>query len=129
MSAARKKSSKNFKRCSKCDFRWPSREIFLQDPQIQGIGYQSFDQHLELGSFLFNHLTCDTSLALKVKLFLDLYQGPKYTRWLSGEDECPGHCLSKHNLEPCFERCEGTYVREILQKLLNWPKRTVAAED
>ena len=119
MSSVTKESENYFKKCSSCDFIWSSREEFLEDPKIEGIGYQSFDQQLELGRFLFNHLVCETTLALKVKNFLDFYEGPKHSQKLVGSDECPGHCLDKNNLEPCFEKCEGAYVREILQKLLN----------
>ena len=36
---------------------------------------------------------------------------------------CPGHCLNEESLEPCREKCECAFVRDILEKVRNWPKQ------
>lgn len=112
-----KKTDPYFKKCSGCDVVWSSREAFLDDPKIEGIGYQSFDRQLEHGSFLFNHLSCRTTLAVKIENFLDFYEGSEIPQDLSGADECQAYCLDSDRLESCFEQCENTYTREILKEL------------
>jgi len=119
-----------FKKCTCCDFCWHSREEFLQDPKLELIGYQVNFDNLQLGYFLFNHLTCESTIAIAAGSFTDLYNGPVFTERLTGSDSCPGYCLHDDILQPCTASCECAYVREILQIIRNWPKdddRTVKA--
>lgn len=111
-----------FKKCTKCGFVWPQRAAFLSDPNLRMIGYQVAFDDLMAGLFLFNH-NCGTSLAILADDFQDLYDGQIYTERLNGTERCGGHCLHKSDLSPCPAKCECSYVREIVQVILKWPKQ------
>ena len=114
-----------FKRCSKCQTEWASREDFLRDPDLVIIGYQvSFDD-LNEGLFYFNH-SCKTTLAIYAREFVDLYQGPIFSIRATGTEDCPGHCLHKSVLKPCPAKCECAFVREVIQIIRHWPKAGTA---
>lgn len=90
------------------------------------IGYQVNYDELLAGMFLFNHI-CGTSLAISAEEFQDLYDGPIFTERLNGTEECEDHCLHESDLRPCPAKCECSFVREIVQVILNWPKHKLAA--
>ena len=104
-----------------CEKAWVDRYDFLSDPEAKIIGYQVNFGDLQLGYFLFNHLACQTTLAIHAAQFIDLYQGPIYTHPKTGTPDCAGHCLHKDDLEPCEAQCECAYVRKIIQIICNWP--------
>jgi hypothetical protein len=110
-----------FKVCPKCGYGWPTRERFLQDPDLKLIGYHANFKALQTGILLFNH-TCRTTLALQAIDFEDLYDGPIFSERATGTDRCPGHCLHEGNLTPCPTQCECGFIRQILQLIMNWPK-------
>ena len=85
------------------------------------IGYQVQFVEQKEGLFLFNH-TCNTTLSVKASNFLDLYHGPMFGERLTASETCSGHCLRQEDLQPCPEKCECVYVREVIQIILNWPK-------
>lgn len=111
----------NFKTCSMCNRSWASREVFLQDPELRLIGYQANFAKLETGIFLFYH-SCGTTISIRAKDFLDLYNGPVYKDRETGSDQCPGYCLVEEELSPCPAHCECAYVREVAAILRSWPK-------
>ena len=111
-----------FKRCTCCEAPWTSRDEFLKDCNIQLIGYQANFNDLELGFLLFNHLTCESTIAVPAGAFRNLYDGPVFAERLSQSESCPGYCLHRDSLENCYSKCECVYVREILQIVRNWPK-------
>ncbi|UCD77267.1 MAG: hypothetical protein JSW26_17800 [Desulfobacterales bacterium] len=111
-----------FKKCSCCDSPWFDRDEFLRDGNIDLVGYQANFSHLELGYFLFNHLTCQSTLAIPAGQFKDLYDGPVFADRLTGSESCPGYCSYETALDLCPAKCEGAYVREIMQVIRNWPK-------
>ena len=113
---------KIFKKCTCCEFPWFTRDEFLNDSDIDLVGYQANFGQLELGFFLFNHLTCESTIALSAGNFKDLYAGPVFAQRLTGSDPCPGYCKHLGVLEPCDEQCECAYVRETMQIIRNWPK-------
>jgi hypothetical protein len=112
----------NFKKCTFCGHLWQSRKDFLEDAATDLIGYQVNFDNLSLGFFLFNHLNCGTTLGIPAGLFKDLYNGPVFTERLTNTEKCPELCLHESELEPCPEKCECAYVREIIQAVRNWPK-------
>jgi hypothetical protein len=112
-----------FKTCPLCREHWNSREEFLDDPQIELIGYQVNFEALELGLFLFNHHTCETTMAIRAKHFKDMHKEPVYTERLTGTEKCPNYCLHKEILEKCPSQCECAYVRDILQIIRSWSKK------
>ena len=111
-----------FKRCTCCDNPWLSREEFLEDSQLDIIGYQVNFANLELGYFLFNHLTCQSTIAVHAGLFSDLYDGPIFSERQTKTENCPGYCGDRDALGPCDADCECAYVREIIQIVRRWPK-------
>jgi len=111
-----------FKKCTCCDNPWFSREEFLADNKLDFVGYQVNFINLELGYFLFNHLTCQSTIAVHAGLFKDLYGGPVFSKRQTDTENCPGYCGDRDALGPCGEECECAYVREIIQIVRNWPK-------
>jgi hypothetical protein len=113
-----------FKKCTLCANIWPDRDEFLGDPSVDLVGYQAFfDGDLELGLFLFNHLECETTLAIRAEEFTDLYDGPVFSERLADTDRCAEHCMNRCDLQPCPNECECAYVREVVQIVKSWPKR------
>ena len=111
-----------FKKCTFCGYRWPSRKDFLEDPTTNMIGYQVNFGNIHLGFFLFNHLTCGTTLGIPAGKFKDLYNGPVYSEQVLGTKQCPEYCLHENQLDPCPAKCECAYVRDIIQTVRNWQK-------
>ena len=110
-----------FKKCSKCGTQWGSRDNFLSDSDVELIGYQANFKALKTGLFCFNH-SCKTTLALYADAFMDLYDGPVFTKRATNGDDCLGHCLHRSNLKPCPAECECASVREVLQIVKDWQK-------
>ena len=111
-----------FKECTCCKNPWHSREDFLADSKLDFVGYQVNFGNLELGYFLFNHLSCQSTIAVPAGLFKDLYDGPVFSERKTNTEKCPGYCGDRELLEPCIEECECAYVREIMQIVREWPK-------
>jgi hypothetical protein len=112
-----------FKTCPFCSHVWSQRDAFLSDPKVVAVGYQAYTPDLVLGLFLFNHLECETTLAIPAKDFAELYSGPIYRTRMKGTAGCLGHCDDPENLEPCFNECECAWVREVLQVVKGWEKQ------
>ena len=115
------KNEPMFKLCKNCGQQWATREDFLNDTDIALVGYQAHFEELTLGLFLFNHI-CKTTLSLHAGEFTDLYDGPVFSEWKTGKEECPGYCLKVSSLDPCSAKCEGAYVRETMQIIKSRPK-------
>jgi hypothetical protein len=111
-----------FKKCTCCNHPWVSRDEFLEDSKLQLVGYQVNFGKLELGYFLFNHLTCLSTIAVPAGMFRDLYDGPVFSERKTDTENCPGYCGDRDILDPCDQECECAYVREIIQVVQNWPK-------
>ena len=112
----------DFKKCTFCRYQWYTREDFLKDPSLDLIGYQVNFENLSLGLFLFNHLSCGTTIGIAAGLFRDLYEGPVYQQRQTATEQCPEYCLREKQLQPCPAECECAYVREIIQTVRQWPK-------
>jgi hypothetical protein len=111
-----------FKSCPNCNRTWQSHEDFLDDPEIEVIGYQVQFNSLEEGLFLFNHHTCKSTLSILSGKFTGLYNGQRYVENLRGTENCPEYCLFQSNLEPCPEKCECAYIRNVIDQIKNWKK-------
>ena len=123
---------KPFKMCPCCFFVWPTRTDFLKDPSLLLNGYKADFEALEFGLFFFTHQAaeCQSTLALEVNDFMDLYQGTRHTGRRTGMSDCPGYCVDKEQLQRCDALCECAFVREILhlvkqhgQPVINTPVR------
>jgi hypothetical protein len=106
-----------FKRCRRCGREWETRNDFLIDKNLVFTGYQINLLDLTKGLFLFNDNVdgCETTLAVPVQLFSDLYDGKVPSVRKIGQSECEGRCLNEHDLETCQADCECAYIREIMQ--------------
>jgi len=113
-----------FKLCPHCSAAWNTRDEFLSDASVELIGYQVHFADLKLGYFMFVHDVCGTTIALVADKFSDLYQGEPFTKRLTGSAECPAFCLHAEELDPCRNKCECAYVRDIIQTIRNWPGKS-----
>lgn len=111
-----------FKTCTCCKCPWFTREEFLEDANVEIIGYQANFGDLELGLFLFNHLDCHSTIAIPADRFNDLYDGPVFAHRLTGTEFCLELCKDVNELASCDRKCECAYVREIVQIIRAWPK-------
>jgi len=118
-----------FKSCPSCNQTWESRDEFLADPSLELIGYQVHFKKLERGLFLFNHISCKTTISIQSGKFANLYNGPIYSKNMLGTESCPEYCLFKTNLEACPAQCECTYVRDIMQIIKTWNKNNRLEDD
>jgi len=112
-----------FKACPCCGQAWPTRDDFLEDPELKTVGYQVNLDELQLGLFLLNHQPCMGTLAIQAGDMRDLYDGPVFEERKTRSDECPEYCLYEHELERCPAKCECAYVREVLHLVVHWPKK------
>jgi hypothetical protein len=117
----------HFKTCPCCATIWSSREVFLEDRDLELIGYQADFEELALGILLFNHNTCKTTLAIRAFQLKDLYRGPVFTERRTGQKECPRYCLKISELAACPAQCECAWVRGLMQIILAWPKNAGSA--
>jgi hypothetical protein len=104
-----------FKVCSCCGHIWQTREDFLDDRELEAIGYQVDFRHLHLGLFYFNHSTCRTTLTAPAGAFTDLYDGRVFEERMTGTADCPSYCLHESELSACPAACECAFIREVLQ--------------
>ena len=111
-----------FKICPFCATVWPSREAFLNDSDLELIGYQVDFAELALGLFLFNRDVCKTTLGIRAVQLMDRYSGPVFKERKAGQEGCSGHCLRSSELAPCPAECECAWVRGLLQVVREWPK-------
>jgi len=100
-----------------CSTEWKTRDKFIDDQSLEIIGYQADFENLEMGLFYFTHQkeVCFSTMAIKVKVFLSLYSGGKYTERRTGKKECPGYCLDEKQLNRCDALCECAFNREVIQ--------------
>jgi hypothetical protein len=100
----------------------------MNDPDVSVVGYQASFQLLSAGLFLFNHTvaSCCTTLAIPAGDFFDLYEGPVFEQKATGTKECPRYCLNKSEMAICPVQCECSFVREVLQVVMKWPKKNAA---
>jgi len=112
--------SKAFKQCTMCNQKWQDRDSFLKDEELELNGYSADFEKLENGLFYFTHIIpdCRSTLALRAKVFIDLYKGIKFSESKIGSKECPGFCLERETLARCPAFCEFAFVREIIQIIL-----------
>jgi hypothetical protein len=117
-----------FKICPTCSKSWKTLEAFLADPELELSGYQVNFADLKGGLFYFNHLhrDCGTTLAVPVGAFTALSTRPILTsRGKQPESGCSALCVRRGELEPCPVECECVWVREIMQTIRNWEKKTL----
>ena len=112
-----------FKTCPSCKLIWRTRDNFLADDDLLLNGYQVDFLKLEDGLFMFTHHVkgCNSTMALKVSNFEDLFHGEIYPERRTGEEDCPGYCIKEGQFDRCEAKCECAYVREIIQMICENP--------
>jgi len=112
-----------FKVCPKCKYEWKTRDDFLCDPSISLIGFMASLKDFDKGSYLFNHVLtdnrCNSTLAIYVSSFLDLYDGPIFEDLKAGSKESSGHCARVEDVERCNAHCRNAVAREIMHKIIS----------
>ena len=106
-----------FKTCPMCSTVWKTRDEFLNDTSLEINGYGADFEKLERSFFYFTHTKegCLSTSVIKAKHFLDLYSGERFTERRTGQDDCPGYCLEKNQLNRCGAMCECAFNREVIQ--------------
>lgn len=104
-----------FKVCPMCSAEWKTRDKFLDDKSLELNGYQADFEDLKWGLFYFTHQRerCFSTMVIEAKEFFSLYTGKRYTERRTGEEDCPGYCLDKDQLNRCDALCECAFNREI----------------
>ena len=120
--------TKIFKRCPMCGLQWNTRIDLMSDPDVEINGYLVNFNNLELGIFIFNHMSCRGTFTINASFFTDLYKGEIFDQNLTGSEKCPEYCLYKFELKRCPERCECAYVRDVIQLVKNYPKKLSSAQ-
>lgn len=105
-----------FKICPSCQREWKTQQSFILDEELELNGYSVDFEDLKEGLLFFTHKKkdCFSTLAMSVKYFINLYDGPFYPEKKIGAEACPGYCFDENQLERCDVLCEGAYVREII---------------
>jgi len=108
-------SDTSFKTCPMCNTEWQSMEEFLADPTLSFNGYQANLGLLDEGIFFFTHDTkaCGSTMGSKVRTFVSLFSGKKYSGSKALSKKCPRYCFDQSNLERCDAQCENAFAREI----------------
>lgn len=108
-----------FKICPMCATEWLGRDEFIDDQSLEINGYGVDFKKLERSLFYFTHKKdgCFSTMALEAKDFLSLYSGKKYTERRTGEEDSPGYCLEKEQLNRCDALCECAFNRGIIQTI------------
>jgi len=114
-----------FKVCTNCQHVWQDRKLFLSDTTLRLEGYQVNFVNLAEGLFLFTHRTeaCGSTIAIPACEFTDLHDGPVFDENMNGKEGCDGSCLHTGVIDSCKAECECAYVRDVLQKVKEWPKQ------
>lgn len=105
----------SFKVCPMCKTEWESMEAFFADPTLSFNGYQANFGLLDEGIFFFTHdtETCGSTMGIKVRTFVSLFNGKKYVGSKALSKDCPRYCLDQNSLERCNAHCKNAYAREV----------------
>lgn len=109
-----------YKVCASCGRSWSDPLDLVRDPSLRLNGYQAVEPDADDGLLLLTHEAagCGSTLAVFVRDFRHLYDGPEYLVCLQGEPSCGKHCLMREDLSPCDEPCSMHWARSVLQCFL-----------
>ena len=110
-------NSETFKICPMCATEWKTLNDFVNDQSLEINGYRADFEKLEWGLFYFTHQKqeCFSTMVIEANEFLSLYSGKEYTERRTGQEDCPGYCLDKEQLNRCDALCECAFNREVIQ--------------
>lgn len=100
-----------------CAFKWQSRDDFIEDPSLEINGYLADLEELKYSQFYFTHNVagCGSTMVIEARDFFSLYSGPSYKERRTDQEDCPGYCRDKEQLDRCAAYCECAFNREIIQ--------------
>ena len=116
----------SFKICPSCGQQWSERQDVLDDPEVSFLGYQAFVRDGVLGLFMFNHLTCGTTMTVSARDFEDLRAGGAYEHRHQRPEKAPSYCLSSGAPDDCPQQCECGFVREVVAMISDAADRRTA---
>lgn len=110
-----------YKTCRSCGATWKTPLDVILDKKLRVNGYQTSLPDARDGLVLLTHELpdCRSTLAVFIRDFKFLYDGPEYTELPQSEAECPGSCFEQSDLEPCGVACSMSWARKVLQYFRN----------
>lgn len=107
-------SHPNFKTCS-CGTKWASPQSLIRDSEIDPIGMTITDlKDVSRAYYFFNHLKCQSTLAINVEDFSNLVEETIPPQVKAGEEGCTGHCIRIEDLDACDNECHNAPFRRLL---------------
>jgi hypothetical protein len=106
-----------YKTCRSCGTMWETPLDVLRDKNLRVDGYQAtFPDALD-GLVMLTHVLphCRSTIAVLIRDYRFLYDGPHNTELLKGSDSCAGYCLDHNNLEQCQTSCSMAWARTVMQ--------------
>ena len=109
-----------YKVCPSCKKSWDDPLDLVRDRSLRLNGYQAVAPDATNGVVLLTHeaVGCHSTLAIFLRDFRFLYDGPEYELCLQGEPSCEEHCLRREDLSLCDAHCSMHWAREVLQCFL-----------
>jgi len=109
-----------YKVCPSCKKTWDDPLDLIRDRSLRLEGYQAAVPDADNGVVLLTHEApgCRSTLAVFVRDFHHLYDGPEYELCLQGQPSCGLHCLNREDLSPCDAPCSMHWARAVLQCFL-----------
>jgi hypothetical protein len=109
-----------YKVCPSCKKTWDDPLDLIRDRSLRLNGYQAVVPDSTDGLLLLTHEAagCRSTLAVFVRDFRFLYDGPAYGVCLQGEPSCEEHCQLQKDLSLCDAHCSMHWAREVLQCFL-----------
>ena len=106
-----------YKTCRSCGTKWETPLDVLLDRNLRVDGYQATFPDAQDGLVLLTHLLphCRSTIAVLIRDYKFLYDGPQNTELLMGSGACSGHCLDHNNLERCAASCSMAWSRTVMQ--------------
>ncbi|MBU1221220.1 hypothetical protein KKF34_04415 [Myxococcota bacterium] len=113
-----------FKKCPSCGKTWETRDDFLRDWLLKVNGYVVDFETLEYGLYYFTHMVegCFSTMVIETGKFIDLFDGERYEGNHAGQPGCPLYCLDNEQFSRCDQICECAFFREVLRKIIEYPK-------
>lgn len=109
-------SGPEFKVCSLCGKKWQTFEDLKNDKEkvLKGVQQDPTNQLYNL--ILFN-CSCDTTLGMFLKEFVNLTDIPFEIEEHDNTGERPPYCIIKKEGESCLEKCICKYTQQVLEAL------------
>jgi hypothetical protein len=114
------KRNNSYKTCGTCGKTWDDPLDVIHDRSLRLNGYQAVLPDSSAGVLFLTHEVqgCHSTLAVPVRDYRYLYDGPEYDQCLRGQPSCGKHCLMREDLSPCDAPCSMHWARALLECFL-----------